>query len=67
MKEKNNEIYTYLTYTTYLEGWWMSKMDESVQNIQVSSCKINMFWGCNVLHSEYSKQYFSVYLRLQRE
>ena len=30
------------------------KMGEGGLKVTVSSCKINMLWGCNVQHSKYS-------------
>lgn len=34
-------------------GEW-GGMGESGQNVQMSSCKVNKFWGYNVQHNDYS-------------
>ena len=36
------------------QGVGLLKMGEGGQKIQISSSKINKFWGCDVQHGDYS-------------
>ena len=44
----------------------MDKMNEGVQNMQISSYKITKSWGNNVQHSEYHQQYYIVHLEVAK-
>lgn len=40
------------------------ELDEGDQKIQIASCKINKYWGCNVELDHCSRQRYMVYLRV---
>ena len=37
-------------------GWagWGGKQEDVGQRVQTSSCKMKMFWGCDVQHGDYN-------------
>ena len=35
-------------------GWGVGEMGDSGQTVQISSYKMNKFWGCNVQHTDCS-------------
>ena len=43
-----------LTEKRIARGWWVGKMDESVQKVQTLSYKITKSWGFYVEHGDYS-------------